>query len=121
MEPRDAIILAEEDASTIELYTRELSRDFRVQACTDATEMLSLVRSDRVRAVVLEPALARGAGWQLFAAIAAECQARHVPIVVCSTLDERRRGFHLGATAYLVKPTLPAALRAAVRDVIPEP
>ncbi len=113
-----AIILAEEDEPTIELYERELRRDFWVQLCTDEVTLLNLVRSGHFRAVILEPALAGGLGWQLFAAIRAECQLRGIPIIICSTLDERRRGLALGASVYLVKPTLPSVLRATLRRLI---
>jgi DNA-binding response OmpR family regulator len=42
---------------------------------------------------------------------------RAVPIILCSALDERKRGLELGASAYLVKPVLPAALLEALRRV----
>jgi DNA-binding response OmpR family regulator len=33
-----------------------------------------------------------------------------LPIILCSTLDARRRGFENGANIYLVKPVLPTVL-----------
>jgi DNA-binding response OmpR family regulator len=46
------------------------------------------------------------------------CAAQGIPLIVCSTLDERRRGIALGAAAYLVKPTLPATLLATLQQVL---
>ena len=43
---------------------------------------------------------------------------RDILLVLCSTLDERRRGIELGATMYLVKPTLPTTLPGALQAVI---
>ena len=112
------ILIVESDQPTAELYRRELSRDCHVFTCTDEPAALDLLRTRTISAVVLEPALSGGQGWHLFAAIKEACGARSIPIIVCSTLDERRRGVDLGAAAYLVKPVLPATLRDTLRRVI---
>ena len=43
-----------------------------------------------------------------------------LPIIVCSTLDERRRGAELGIAAYLVKPVVPKTLLDTVNTVLAE-
>ena len=80
--------------------------------------MLNLLRTTPVAALVLEPAFFVTSGWDGVAAISDICATQGVPLVVCSTLDERRRGITLGAAVYLVKPTLPATLLATLRQVI---
>lgn len=113
-----AIVLIEGDALTSELYARELSRDFTVLACAEVERAPALVQTQAPVAVVIEPALAGGQGWRLLAVLGGICAERGIPIIVCSTLDERRRGLNLGAAAYLVKPTLPTVLHATVLDVL---
>ena len=43
-------------------------------------------------------------GWDVLAAIKADPATAAVPVVVVSMVDERGRGFALGAAEYLVKP-----------------
>ncbi len=99
------------------LYKRELSRDYHVFTCADEHTALEILRTRPISAVVLEPAMSNERGWQLLTTMQA-IGGRSVPIVLCSILDERRKGRDLGAAAYLVKPTLPATLRDTLRQVM---
>ena len=113
-----AILIVERDDPTRELYLRELSRDFRVFACCDAHAALELLHAQDIDAVVLEPGVADGDGWALLADLTHAVGTRAIPVILCSALDERKRGLELGARVYLVKPVLPAALLEAVRQVV---
>jgi DNA-binding response OmpR family regulator len=112
-----AILIVENDGPTRELYLRELSRDYRVFACSDEHDVLTLLRAHNICAVGLEPSHPGGRGWELLAAMKHANDTRSVPIILCSTLDERKRGMELGACAYLVKPVLPATLLETLRRV----
>ena len=112
-----AILIVEHDEPTRELYLRELSREFRVFACCDECTALELLRAHNIHAVVLEPGAADGSGWDLLVELKHTAGTRAVPVILCRALDERKRGLELGASAYLVKPVLPAALREALRRV----
>ncbi|NOK58572.1 MAG: response regulator [Chloroflexi bacterium AL-W] len=112
------ILIIESDQPTADMYRRELSREYRVMTCTDTPTVLKLLQAQSLSAIVLEPALDGGRGWQLFTAIQQVNINNTIPIILCSTLDERQRGIDLGATVYLVKPTLPSTLRDTLRQVI---
>ena len=105
-----SILIIEYDDPTRELYVRELTRDYHVFACSEEHEALALLHTHAIDAIVLEPSRPNGHGWQLFADIQAANANRPIPVVLCSTLDERSRGAELGASAYLVKPVLPKTL-----------
>jgi CheY-like chemotaxis protein len=63
------------------------------------------VRRRHPAAVVLDIRLPGGMdGWDVLAAIKADPETAAVPVVVVSMVDERGRGFALGAADYLVKP-----------------
>jgi DNA-binding response OmpR family regulator len=110
-----AILLVEHDQPTRELYLRELSRDFCVYACCDEGAVLELLRVHDICVVVLEPGPAGGSGWALLADLKRVAGTRALPVILCSSLDERKRGLEMGASAYLVKPVLPATLLETVR------
>ena len=112
-----AILIVEHDQPTRELYLRELSRDFQVFGCCDAYAALEMLRAHDIHAVVLEPAAVGGAGWALLSDLKRAAGTHAIPVILCSALDERKRGLELGASAYLVKPVLPAALLETLRRV----
>lgn len=113
-----SVLIIDNDPPTLELYRRELSRDFRVLACQDETEALKLAAAEQVCAVVLEPAISGGDGWHLVQALQHVFGVRKVPIILCSTQDERRRGMDEGVAAFLVKPVLPFELRQTLRKFV---
>lgn len=115
------ILIVEQDAPTRALYLRELGRDYRAFACANEYDALDIARSQPISAIVLEPALPDGAGWSLLARLRELFSAHDVPIILCSTLDERRRGMMLGATVYLVKPVLPTTLLATLQRLVCRP
>lgn len=113
-----AILILEPDDATRELYQRELGRRFRVVACDEPEQSLSLLRSEPFDAMVMEPAISDGAGWTLLETLQSLPFSASLHIVLCSTLDERRRGMSLGAVVYLVKPVLPATLLSILDQIL---
>ena len=111
------ILIVEDDPPTLELYRRELSRSYQVLACTDEQEALKALRTKALCAMVLEPALLGGRGWALLTTIKNSPQGHDIPVILCSTLDKRKRGLEMGAAACLVKPVLPTTLLETVQRV----
>jgi DNA-binding response OmpR family regulator len=116
--PADVVLIGEPDQATNVLYQRALGAAFTVIAASDEDTMLDMLRTTPIAALILEPAIFVASGWDGLATISHLCAAQGIPLIVCSTLDERRRGTALGATAYLVKPTLPATLLVTLRQLI---
>ncbi len=114
----NVVLIGEPDQATNTLYQRALGTTVAVITASDEETMLELLRTTPIAALVLEPAIFAAPGWDGLATISHMCAALGIPLIVCSTLDERRRGIALGAAAYLVKPTLPATLVATLRQVI---
>ncbi|MCB0205923.1 MAG: response regulator [Anaerolineae bacterium] len=112
------ILLVEQDDATRELYQRELGRRFRVVAINDVEQTLVLLQNEQFDALVLEPTVSNGAGWSVLETLQASPPRAPVRIVLCSALDERRRGMNLGAAAYLVKPVLPTALLSTLDQIL---
>jgi DNA-binding response OmpR family regulator len=114
---RHTILIVDDDLATLELYERELGREYRVLTCTDELQASEMLASEDVSAIVLEPVALGEQGWAKLAAITHLFTQKPVPMLVCSTQDQRRRGQEMGATACLVKPVLPTTLLDALRKI----
>lgn len=113
------ILIIESDLAMLELYSRELSQHFDVLACSRKNEVLQTIKERNVNAVVLEPAAWNGQGWDLLdSLLTLPAVVRSFPIILCSVLDERKRGLDKGAAAFLVKPVLPSQLLETLRQLI---
>jgi DNA-binding response OmpR family regulator len=111
------ILIIENDLPTLELYRRELGREYRVLACFSKVETLDAIDSQNPKAIILEPAALNEDGWGLLNAIAS-LPDRSLPVILCTILDERKRGLQEGAVACLIKPILPAVLLENLNKVI---
>ena len=58
-------MLIEKDEVTLELYQRELSKSFGVLAFTEITGVLEALANQDIQAVVIEPEIHSGEGWEL--------------------------------------------------------
>lgn len=112
------ILIIEDDQPTRELYERELSATYHVLARSDDCEVLDEIKAHHVAALVLEPALLGGRGWELLKQLRSTPETHTLPIILCSTQNARRTAESLGATMYMVKPVMPFELLEAIQHVL---
>jgi DNA-binding response OmpR family regulator len=116
---RPSILIIDNDVPTLELYRRELRNEFLVYVCSNEAEALERLNTCNLKAIVLEPAISDGQGWRLFLAIQDQFKERQaIPVILCSTSDERKRGLQAGAAAFLIKPVLPAELHTTLTHIV---
>ena len=101
----DTIAVIEDDRKSADLLRVYLEdAGFDVAMAADGVEGLELVRRLRPRAVILDVRLPRLDGWDVLAQLKADPATARLPVVIVSMIDEKGRGFALGAAEYLVKP-----------------
>ena len=107
--PRDAeaplILVVDDDATVRDLVERHLERaGFAVVTARGGQEGLRLVRELRPAAVTLDIMMPDLDGWTVLAAIKGDPALASIPVVLMSIVDQKNRGYALGAADYLVKP-----------------
>ena len=109
------ILVVDDDATVRELVARHLERaGFAVVGARGGQEGLRLVRELRPAAVTLDIMMPDLDGWTVLAAIKGDPALAGVPVVLMSVVEEKNRGYALGAADYLVKPVDRAKLVAAL-------
>jgi signal transduction histidine kinase/DNA-binding response OmpR family regulator len=99
------ILVVDDDATVRDLVARHLERaGFAVVAATGGKEGLRLVRELRPAAVTLDVMMPDLDGWTVLAAIKGDPALASIPVVLMSIVDQKNRGYALGAADYLVKP-----------------
>lgn len=115
---KQSVLILDSDEATRELYRRELGHSFTVLTAADERSAWRQVETETVDSVILEPATLEDAAWSFIVRLRALERHRETPIVVCSTLDERKRGVELGITTYLIKPVTPHLLSRALQAAL---
>jgi adenylate cyclase len=99
------ILVVDDDATARDLVARHLERaGFAVAAARGGQEGLRLVRELRPAAVTLDIMMPDLDGWTVLAAIKGDPTLASIPVVLLSIVDQKNRGYALGAADYLVKP-----------------
>jgi adenylate cyclase len=99
------ILVVDDDATARDLVVRHLERaGFAAVAAHGGQEGLRLVRELRPAAVTLDILMPDLDGWTVLAAIKGDPTLASIPVVLLSIVDQKNRGYALGAADYLVKP-----------------
>ena len=118
---RDAdqtVLVVDDDATVRELMERFLTREgFTVLTATGGLDGLAKAREHGPSAITLDIAMPDVDGWTVLAALKGDPTTADIPVVLVTIIDERQRGYALGATEYLVKPVDRDRLVAVLRGV----
>jgi signal transduction histidine kinase/DNA-binding response OmpR family regulator len=110
------VLVIDDDIIARDLMTRFLTRQgFGVVASGCGREVLSLARQWRPIAITLDVLLGELSGWDILAELKADPELAGIPVIMISIVDDKDRGFALGADDYLTKPVHPDRL-AAILD-----
>jgi PAS domain S-box-containing protein len=119
------VLVADDDPAVRELlsgYVRAEGYDAETSASgAAAVEAVRRLRPDLLTLEALAGAGDGGDGWQALRELKADPETAAIPVVMVTVVDEKRKGFALGATEYLVKPAERAALLQVVRRLVPLP
>jgi signal transduction histidine kinase/DNA-binding response OmpR family regulator len=117
-EPSRSVLVVEDNLQALDLLKLYLESDgFTVTVAQDGETALTKARELHPVAMVLDILLPRLDGWDVLARAKADPAIADIPVVVVSMLDQRGKGFSLGAADYLVKPVQREALLATLRRV----
>jgi CheY-like chemotaxis protein/anti-sigma regulatory factor (Ser/Thr protein kinase) len=113
--PGPTVVVVEDDRRSFDLLRTYLeAAGVRVVGARDGEEGLDTVRRLSPAGVILDILLPGIDGWEVLAQLKADPRTARIPVIVVSMLDERGRGFTLGAAEYLVKPVGKEELLAAI-------
>jgi two-component system, NtrC family, sensor kinase len=117
-EEEPLILVVDDDATVRELVVRHLERaGFAAVVARGGQEGLRLVRELRPAAVTLDIMMPDLDGWTVLAAIKGDPELAGIPVVLMSIVDQKNRGYALGAADYLVKPVDRTKLVDTLRNI----
>ena len=112
------ILVIDDDVTVLEVTERFLVREgFAVVTAKGGIEGLRLARELRPAAITLDVMMPDLDGWTVLAAIKGDPILADIPVVLMSIVDEKNRGYSLGATDYLIKPVNREKLSASIRKI----
>jgi CheY-like chemotaxis protein len=118
---RLSLLVVDDNEGLIDLFRRYLGdQDIEIIPAADGQEGLRLARSLVPDLIVLDVMMPRQDGWDVLMQLQASSETRHIPVIVCSVLDNPALASSLGATAFLPKPVSRPQLLGVLSRVHPE-
>jgi CheY-like chemotaxis protein len=118
---RDAIrtvLIIDDDPTVCDLMMRHLERHgFAVVAAVGGIEGIAQAREIRPAAITLDIMMPELDGWTVLAALKGDPTLADIPVVLVTIVDEKQRGYALGAAEYMIKPVDRDRLVAVLRAV----
>jgi len=99
------ILVIDDDPAVRDMISRYLDKEgFIVETAANGVEGLRLAREILPDAITLDAIMPEMDGWSALARIKDDPDLASIPVIMVSMVDDRSRGYSLGATEYLTKP-----------------
>jgi len=98
------VLVIDDDAEACEIIRRFLEKDFNVVTAISGEQGLRLAHELQPAAITLDVMMPEMDGWSVLRALKADPQLNKIPVIMLSMIDDRTRGYSLGAVDYLTKP-----------------
>jgi signal transduction histidine kinase/CheY-like chemotaxis protein len=111
------VLVIDDDPDARDLLQRLLRKEgLQVSTAGGGEEGLRMAKALRPTAITLDVLMPDLDGWGVLAALKADPELAHIPVILLSITDDRNRGFALGAADYLRKPLDRSTLRAVLAE-----
>ncbi len=103
--PGSSVLVIDDDATQRELMRRFLdSEGFHVQTANDGEEGLRMARLLLPIAITLDVMMPGMDGWTLLSVLKADPVLSGIPVIMLTMMDDKKRGYAMGAANYITKP-----------------
>jgi signal transduction histidine kinase/CheY-like chemotaxis protein len=116
------VLIVEDSPEMVGLYRSFLvGSGFQPLFASTTREAEQILDRTQLGAIILDIVLRSEEAWSFMARLTSETRTKDIPILVVSTLDDRAKAYHLGASDYLVKPIERSALISCLRSALALP
>ncbi len=113
------VLIIDDDPTVSELMKRHLLKEkYNVVVAPNGKEGVKLAREISPDVITLDILMPEMDGWSVLRTLKADPKVSDIPVIMASILDEKNKGFSLGAADFLSKPVQKDYLMKAIRNLI---
>ena len=113
------VLIIDDDPTVSELMKRQLLKEnYKVIVAPNGKEGIRLARDIRPDVITLDILMPEMDGWSVLRTLKADPKVSDIPVIMASILDEKNKGFSLGAADFLSKPVQKEYLMKSIRNLI---
>lgn len=115
------VLVVDDEVPARELLASYLEPEYQVVMAGSGAEALTKAQQLRPDAITLDVLMASSSGFETLVALKKAPETENIPIIIVSILDQKKVGFALGASDYLIKPIRKGELLETIRKhVLPQ-
>ncbi|MFQ5577007.1 MAG: response regulator, partial [Anaerolineae bacterium] len=105
--PRSTLLVVDSDPRIVSYYQQYLQGEaITIKHLGRGEEALAAAKKLQPKAIMLDVLLPDADGWTILGALKENPHTAHIPVIICSIIEDRYRATKLGAADYLVKPVI---------------
>ena len=113
------VLIIDDDPTVGELMKRQLIKEnYKVVIAPNGKEGIRLARDLKPDVITLDILMPEMDGWSVLRTLKADPEVSDIPVIMASILDEKNKGFSLGAADFLSKPVQKEYLMKSIRNLI---
>jgi signal transduction histidine kinase/CheY-like chemotaxis protein len=99
------LLVIDDDLATHDIMRRELAgKGIRVIAAVNGEEGIQKAHEVHPELITLDAIMPGMDGWEVLARLKSDPVLARIPVIMLSIVDEKKKGFSLGVSEYLIKP-----------------
>ena len=114
------ILVIDDDPTVSELMKRQLTKtaSYNVVIASNGKDGVKLAREIKPNLITLDILMPEMDGWSVLRTLKADPQVSSIPVIMASILDEKNKGFSLGASDFVSKPIEKDKLLNSIQNLI---
>ncbi len=114
------ILVIDDDPTVSELIKRQLTKNasYNVIIADNGKDGIKLAKEIRPNLITLDILMPEMDGWSVLRTLKADPEISNIPVIMASILDEKNKGFSLGASDFVSKPIDKESLLNSIETLI---
>jgi len=102
--PQKVVLAIDDNPDGIDIIRKYLGDEYTVIGLLSGEDAVEKAKALNPKAITLDILMPEMDGWQVLQNLKKTPETQDIPVIIVSILDDKRLGFSLGATEYIVKP-----------------
>jgi CheY-like chemotaxis protein len=115
--PGKTVLAVDDNPEAIEIIRKYLGEEYQVVGLLGGENALKIAKELKPAAITLDIMMPMKDGWQVLQELKNDPETQDIPVMILSIVDQKQRGFSLGAAEYIVKPVEKGVLLRKLRNL----
>ena len=114
---KKTVLAIDDNPEAIDIMRKYLGEDYNVVGLLSSEKAVEKAKEIKPLAITLDILMPKKDGWQVLRELKNTPETQDIPVIILSIVEDRKLGFSLGATEYMLKPVEKEVLLRKLRNL----